>query len=265
MRVLIIGGNRFVGKKLAKRLIKESHNVTILNRSGTGPKKASIIKFDRNNKDDYSLINFESYDCIVDMCLFKLEQFELIKDSIPVNTNYIFVSSGAVDYINTNSFGDYAVEKMEVERALYQTNLNYKIIRPSYIVGMGNHRPRLGYYISQLKDKKPISVDGDGDYPINLVFADDVVECLVRMVHDVNRTNKTYTIAGDESITINELIKFLKSQLKIKKHKVTNSKDSLFPNQSFEFNNTKVKSEYGIDFKDLKQEIKKYIKDYNEL
>ena len=85
------------------------------------------------------------------------------------------------------------------------------------------------------------------------------------MVHDVNRTNKTYTIAGDESITINELIKFLKSQLKIKKHKVTNSKDSLFPNQSFEFNNTKVKSEYAIDFKDLKQEIKKYIKDYNEL
>ena len=45
MRILIIGGNRFVGKKLTKRLIKESHNVTILNRSGTGPQKAFIVKF----------------------------------------------------------------------------------------------------------------------------------------------------------------------------------------------------------------------------
>ena len=116
MDILVIGGNRFVGKKLVTRLLDESHQVTVLNRSGTGPKKASIIKFDRNNKDDYNLINFQSYDCIVDMCLFKLEQFELIKDSIPVNTNYIFVSSGAVDYINTNSFGDYAVEKMGVEK-----------------------------------------------------------------------------------------------------------------------------------------------------
>tara|TARA_R110001583_G_scaffold18703_6_gene74137 strand:+ start:558 stop:1355 length:798 start_codon:yes stop_codon:yes gene_type:complete len=265
MRILIIGGNRFVGKKLTKRLIKESHNVTILNRSGTGPQKAFIVKFDRNNKKDYSNINFNNYDCIVDMCLFKVEQFELIKDLIPTNTNYIFVSSGAVDYIDTNSFGDYAIEKMDVERALSQTNLNYKIIKPSYIVGMGNHRPRLGYYISQLKDKKPISIDGDGNYPINLVFADDVVECLVRMVHDISRTYKTYVVAGNESITINKLIKFLKSQLKIKKHKTNSTEDSLFPNQSFEFNNTKIKAEYGVEFTDLKKGIKKYIKEYNEL
>ena len=130
---------------------------------------------------------------------------------------------------------------------------------------MGNHRPRLGYYISQLKDKKPISIDGDGNYPINLVFADDVVECLVRMVHDISRTYKTYVVAGNESITINKLIKFLKSQLKIKKHKTNSTEDSLFPNQSFEFNNTKIKAEYGVEFTDLKKGIKKYIKEYNEL
>ena len=48
------------------------------------------------------LKSFDDYDCIIDMCLFKPEQFELIKDSIPTDTNYIFVSSGAVDYIDTN-------------------------------------------------------------------------------------------------------------------------------------------------------------------
>lgn len=265
MKVLIIGGNRFVGKKLVEKLINNSHDVTVINRSRSGPINAKKFKFDRNIKSDIESFDFSQFDCIVDMCLFKPEQFDLIKDSIPNKTNYIFVSSGAVDYINTNSFGDYAVEKLEVEKALSQTDLNYKVIRPSYIVGMGNHRPRLGYYISQLKDNEPIAIDGDGNYPINLVFADDVVDCLVNMIYDVDRTYETYTIAGDESITINELIIFLKSKLTIGKHKTKDVTESLFPNQSFEFNNTKIKSKYGIEFTDLKQGIKKYIKEYNEL
>lgn len=265
MKVLIIGGNRFVGKKLAEKLLDSSHDVTVINRSGSGPTNAKKLKFDRNIKSNIESFDFSQFDCIVDMCLFKPEQFDLIKDSIPSKTNYIFVSSGAVDYIDTNSFGDYAVEKSEVEKSLSQTDLNYKIIRPSYIVGMGNHRPRLGYYISQLKDNKPIAIDGNGNYPINLVFADDVVECLVNMIYDVNRTLETYTIAGDESITINELITFLKSKLIIDKHKTEDVTESLFPNQSFEFDNTKIKNKYDIEFTDLKQGIKKYIRKYNEL
>ena len=265
MRILVIGGNRFVGKKLVDRLVNDSHKVTVLNRSGTGLDGATKIKFDRNNKSDIDSFNFKGFDCIVDMCLFKLEQFNLIKDSISTHTNYIFVSSGAVDYVDTNSFGDYAIEKMEVEKDLSETNLNYKIVRPSYIVGMGNHRPRLGYYISQLKNDESIAIDGDGNYPINLVFAEDVVDCLMKLIVDDKRTYETYNICGDESITINGLIEFLKFELDIGYHKTIDTIDSLFPNQSFEFDNTNIKKDYKIEFTDLRQGIKKYIEEYNEL
>ena len=265
MKILVIGGNRFVGKKLVERLITESHKVTVLNRSGTGPARAIKVKFDRNNKLDIDSFNFQGFDCIVDMCLFKPEQFYLIKDSIPTHTNYIFVSSGAVDYIDTNSFGDYAVEKMEVEKALSLSDINYKIVRPSYIVGMGNHRPRLGYYISQLKNNESIAIDGDGNYPINLVFANDVVECLIGIVYDMDRTNKTYNICGDEPVTINDLINLLKQELNIKNHKTIDTTDSLFPNQSFDFDNTNIKDDYGVSFIDLRNGIRKYIREFNEL
>ena len=184
--------------------------------------------------------------------IFEIKQY--CKDN-----NLFFLTDDA------HSFGDYAVEKMEVERALSQTNLNYKIIRPSYIVGMGNHRPRLGYYISQLKNKKPISIDGDGDYPINLVFADDVVKCLIGLIHNGNRTLRTYNICNDESITINKLIGFLKSELNIENHETIDSTDSLFPNQEFEFSNEEIKDDYNVNFTDLKQGIRKYIREYNEL
>jgi len=265
MKILVIGGNRFVGKKLVTKLLECHHTVTVLNRSGTGQIGTSKVKFDRNNKSDIKSFDFSEFDCIVDMCLFKPEQFDLIKDSISKDTNYIFVSSGAVDYIDTNSFGDYAVEKVEVEKALSKTDINYKIIRPSYIVGMGNHRPRLGYYISQLKTDEPIAIDGDGNYPINLVFADDVVNCLQKLLTDDKRTHKTYNICSDESITINELIELLKQELGIENHETINTIDSLFPNQSFEFDNTEIKDDYNVNFTDLKQGIIKYIREYNEL
>ena len=79
------------------------------------------------------------------------------------------------------------------------------------------------------------------------------------------RTYGTYNISNDESITINELIKFLKSELDIDNHKITDKTDSLFPNQSFEFDNIKIKNHYDIEFTDLRQGIKKYIEEYNEL
>ena len=154
---------------------------------------------------------------------------------------------------------------MEVEKALSETDLNYKIVRPSYIVGMGNHRPRLGYYISQLKNNKSIAIDGDGNYPINLVFANDVVNCLLKLIVDDRRTYETYNICSDEFITINNLIEFLKSELDINNHRTLDTIDSLFPNQSFTFDNSKIKNDYKIMFTDLREGIKNYIEEYNEL
>lgn len=263
MKVLIIGGNRFVGKKLVKTLLKNKNQVTVLNRSGTGPDGATKIKFDRNIKSDILSFNFNKFDCIVDMCLFKPKQFNLIKDEIPTDVNYIFVSSGAVDYIDTKSFGDYAIEKMAIEKSLSQTDLNYKIIRPSYIVGIGNHRPRLGYYINKLKNNEPISIDGDGDYPINLVFANDVVNCLIKLINDNNKTCKTYNICGNESITINQLIDYIKLQIGVKNHTTINSENALFPNQAFEFDNSDIKRDYKLNFINLKKGIKTYMEETN--
>ena len=153
--ILILGGNRFVGKALSLRLSKYN-NVDVFNRSGTCADKEiiGVIQGDRNNIEDILKIDFDKYDCIVDMCLFFTSQFKLIKDLIPKNTNYIFVSSGAADEKYIETFGDYGKDKLAVENMLSETNLNYKIIRPSYIVGEGNHRPRLGYFINRILNHK---------------------------------------------------------------------------------------------------------------
>ena len=116
MKIAIIGGNRFTGKRLVEKLV-DSHKVTLFNRSASGG--SNVVKFDRNVDN----INLNGFDCVVDMCLYTLEQFKLIKKSIPAQVRYIFVSSGAVRYKDT--FGSYAVEKESIEKELKNTDLNY--------------------------------------------------------------------------------------------------------------------------------------------
>ena len=47
MRVLVFGGNRFMGKALVDELLDLNLDVTIFNRSGTGSPYVKIIKGDR--------------------------------------------------------------------------------------------------------------------------------------------------------------------------------------------------------------------------
>jgi len=264
MKTLIIGGNRFAGKLLATKLISvsEGNEVDVFNRTGTGPLNVNIICGDRNNVRDLEKINFKCYDCIVDMSLYKLEQFELIKKLIHKDTNYIFVSSGAVDYLEI--FGDYGVEKKNIENALIRTNINYKIIRPSYIVGKGDHISRLEYYVSKLKKQEAIELDGDGDCLINLVFVQDVVKCLQCVTEDNNKTYKIYYVCGDNSISINGLIELIKSEMHIIDHTVINSQTAVFKNKSFELDNSLIKRDYDLEFTSLKDGIKQYLEEISE-
>lgn len=209
--VLVFGGNRFVGKHLVEELLEQGYNVDMFNRSATGPDyvmdtcEGNIIQGDRNKPEDLEKIDFTKYDCIVDMCLFFESQFDLIEDRIDKDTNYIFVSSGAANSKYSEHYGDYGHDKKQVERRLQDSKLNYKIVRPSYIVGQGNHRPRLGYYMNKIINREHIEIDGNGQNNVNIVFVQDVVEHLERLATTPARTYEMIELVGD-NIQIIDLI-----------------------------------------------------------
>ena len=90
MEILVIGGNRFMGKKVVQTLFK-NHNTTVLNRKGTSPVECNIIQQDRNELKD-----LKEYDIVIDMCLYNLEQTIKTVDILNKQQNlqqYIFISS----------------------------------------------------------------------------------------------------------------------------------------------------------------------------
>ena len=281
MTILIIGGNRFVGKLLAEALTKLNHKVTVFNRKGTGPEGCLIIKGDRNNLEDLKQINFTHFDCVVDMCLYNPEQFKLIEPLLDDKSKYIFISSGAAykdpdtwpidennELLGMEAYGNYGVEKAEVEKLIFNSHLyNYKILRPTYIVGEGNHNPRLGHYIKCLKNEETIHIAGNGENIVSLVFADDVVDLIILMLtskslHDLEE----YNVCNDEFLTVNSLINIIATKLNIKEMTIEHhsSKAILPPNNYGVFKNDKVKTSYDIEFKTLKESLPSYIEWYNK-
>jgi nucleoside-diphosphate-sugar epimerase len=148
---------------------------------------------------------------------------------------------------------------------LHDDGKNYKIVRPTYIVGEGNHLQRLGYYLGQLrKGRCAIEVDGDGESEINLVFVQNVVECLYQLATDKNKTMKNYDICGDESISVNNLIHKLLKYYPTE-YNTTQSTDAPFGNVEFTaFDNSAIKQDYDVSFTSLDEGIEEYVKWFKE-
>jgi nucleoside-diphosphate-sugar epimerase len=243
MKYLILGGNRFIGKKLANRLYCCGHDVTVLNRSGTGPDGCEIIKSDRNG-----LPNIDNdFNTVIDFCLFKKEQAIELKNFLLPLQHYIFVSSAAA-YLDDNcqfydetmpiggrgGFSPYGKEKSECEDIVTTLGLQELIVRPPYIVGNDCPRPRLRFYIEKILAGEKCPVAGNGDALFSLVWSDDVADVLFDMVVKPWKYlhGSAYNISSSDVYSsktlVAEIAKFLNRPYEI----VENSKDVPFPNEN---------------------------------
>tara|TARA_R110002167_G_scaffold91897_3_gene247058 strand:- start:3696 stop:4589 length:894 start_codon:yes stop_codon:yes gene_type:complete len=278
--ILILGGNRFVGKLIAEELKSCHFNVTVFNRKGTGPKGCNIIKGDRNNSEDLANIPWENFIVIIDMCLYKPEQFKLTEIHISPHIPYIFISSGAAykdpkiwpvdedsELSGMKAFGDYGKEKAEVEILIQNSTHTekYWILRPTYIVGKGNHNPRLGHYISKIQNGENIEIAGDGENIINLVFAEDIIGVIMMMLLSYPKETKIYNMCNSEFLTVNSLINIIADELGVDKVKKTyNSDKAIFPYVNYGiFSNEKIKKDYNGNFSTLEENLPEYIRWYN--
>ena len=102
MEILIIGGNRFVGKKVVSTLYKE-HNITVLNRKGTSPVSILSCNIIRQNRNE--LKELQEYDIVIDMCLYNLEQTKNIVSILETKTTIRKLYKGfklTLDYFKTH-------------------------------------------------------------------------------------------------------------------------------------------------------------------
>ena len=224
-KILIMGGNQFVGKEIVKNFLEKDYIVYVLNR-GTRKNIEGVffLKADRNNyiETENILKNIE-VDIIVDVSAYTEEQVDILQKVMKDRfKQYILISSASVYNsiesapVNEESetgenliWGDYAKNKYLAEQKTIENsnlyNFKYTIYRPFYIYGIGNNLDRENYFFSRIKYDLPIFIPSKNNI-IQFGYVEDLALAIESSINNSDFYNQIFNISGDEYVTMSEFI-----------------------------------------------------------
>ncbi|KZE68741.1 hypothetical protein AWM68_00220 [Fictibacillus phosphorivorans] len=227
MKVLIIGGTRFLGKHLAESFKSNSHEVTLFHRGKTAEKgsQKNVQEIIGDRAEDLSLLEKRSWDVVVDTCGYFPKQVRKSAEALHNNTkSYIFVSSVSVyedqsarnltEEAKTAELSDpdvteigenYGALKAACEQEVLQVFQEQAlIIRPGLIVGPGDYTDRFTYWPDRGVRGGDILVPAMQDPAVRFIDVRDLANWIVRMAE--NEEGGTYQAVGGR-YDFNEFVK----------------------------------------------------------
>ncbi|MFN8792161.1 MAG: NAD-dependent epimerase/dehydratase family protein [Bdellovibrionales bacterium] len=201
MRVLIIGGNRYFGKRLASRCLQAGHQVTLLNRGqhedGLGT-QVERLHCDRSNAQALQkVVEQRKWDLVYDQVCFEARDAKAAIEIFRGRTaHYVFTSSQSVygpgawlkesdfepethkDFKEETRHSDYAEAKRQCEAVFFQAN-NFPItaVRFPLVVGADDSSGRFSWHIERVRAKKPVYFP-NVSARISMVSSDDASHVL---------------------------------------------------------------------------------------
>ena len=222
-KILIMGGNQFVGKEIAKKFLEKNNTVYVLNR-GTRKNIEGVI-FLKTDRDNYiemkNTLKDIEVDVIVDVSAYTEEQVNILHKVMKNKfKQYILISSASI-YNNIKCtpvneenqtgenliWGDYAKNKYLAEKITIENsnlyNFKYTIFRPFYIYGIGNNLDRENYFFSRIKYNLPIFIPSKNNI-IQFGYVEDLALAIENSIDNSDFYNQIFNISGDEYVTMSE-------------------------------------------------------------
>lgn len=233
MKVLVIGGNRFVGLRLCMELDRDKNvDLSILNRTGQSPhiKNAAIFKGDRKN---LRLAGVDrDYDIVVDFaCYDDVDAQSSIAHFERVN-RYIFISTASVyddgparpesafdpaAYDLTGNGGSisakhsYQAGKRRAE-ALFtqQAPFDHISVRLPVILGPDDYSRRLEFHVERIERNQTIFIP-NLDARISMVHAADACQFLIWSMSQSFKG--AVNVASSQPIRISEFLREIETRV----------------------------------------------------
>jgi 2'-hydroxyisoflavone reductase len=197
MRILMIGGTRFVGRHIVDAALAAGHDVTVFHRGQTGPELFPDIERrtgDRNG--DLAGLAEGSWDATVDTCAYVPRHVHSLADALGERAGrYLFISSVSayatpegpgydedaplaelddptIEAITGETYGGLKVlcERAAVERFGPGT----VIVRPTYVVGPDDYTWRFPWWVARLARGGEVLAPGPADAPAQVIDARDM-------------------------------------------------------------------------------------------
>lgn len=230
MKVLVLGGSRFIGLHLVRLLHDDGHQVTVLNRGQTRanlPDNVVRLIADRTDAGQIkAALKDGSYDVAFDISAYTTST---LKPAIEVLEGrvgrFVFCSTTSVYGPNDTipieedfplhrspDASQYARDKIECEdflvEAFNQRGFPMTILRPPYVYGPDNYlKAREFSYFARLKQGRKIIIPGDGLTPFHPVHVDDLADAFAAVLGKSQTLGQTYTICSPDAITANGYVR----------------------------------------------------------
>lgn len=255
-KVLVLGGNQFLGIDVCKTLLSK-YKVFVLNRGSRKNVEGVIhLKANRDDKTEMKeVIKDLKFDFIVDISAYNRNQIEISLNLLKEKyKKYILISSASVynkikdtpfledDNAGANPiWGDYSKEKYLCEEALKKEKKNFVIIRPFYIYGPGNNLDRENYFFNRILNDQKIYIPSK-KVKIQFGYVTDLSNFIVEIFNNFKLYNGIYNFSGNEVFTFEEIVKIFEKVLNKKANieYIDTYKEKIKSRQWFPFRETNL-------------------------
>lgn len=228
MKLLILGGTRFLGRHLAEAATAAGHDLTLFHRGQTNPgviQGAEEILGDRDG--GLGVLNGRRWDAVIDTCGYLPRVVRQSVKEIEAGL-YAFVSTISV-YADYRVLGiteesplkqpppqeerteavspeTYGWLKVLCEREMPRRSL---VVRPCILAGPFDYTDRFTWWLRKVREGGEVVAPGRPGRPVQVLDARDLAIWLLRMI-ERGRTGIFNTTGPDQPLTMGEMLETLR-------------------------------------------------------
>ncbi len=217
VKILVMGGTRFVGKPLVAQLLSEGHELTLFTR-GKNPVPAGVEHLcgDRSTAEGLAALQGRSFDVIVDSSGRSLDDSRAVIERTGAPSHrFLYVSSAGV-YADSELWPlteDSPTDpqsrhsgKLDTEAWLSAEKIPFTSFRPTYIVGAGNYNPVESWFFDRIVHGRPVPLPGDGTTITQLGHVNDLAMAMALSLGVDAAANRIYNCSSVQGITFRGLV-----------------------------------------------------------
>lgn len=264
--ILILGGNGFLGRNLARGLSNEKNNVVVFDvvqpavlcpdvvyHQGKLEDFNKIVKIIQDNSINVvvhmvsTIIPGSSLEQYINNCaIVQLSTIPIMDYCAANKIKMVYFSSGGTVYgvkggtISENEpvapISYYGLSKIQIEDLIHfyhrRYNLDYLIIRPSNPFGPGQNlygkQGLIAVVFGHMLKNEPISIYGDGSVIRDYIYIDDLIFYVKELIKkDIK--NETINVGSGVGTSINQIIEIVEevSGVQLKRQNVPSRKDDV--------------------------------------
>ena len=224
MKILVMGGTRFIGVSLVKLLVSQGHELTLFNRGKKPSPVAGLRTIIGDRTDSQQLqakLSNESFDAIFDNNGRELSDtqplVEIFGDRLQhfvyMSSAGVYLDSDVLPCCETDQTDPKSRHKGKLDTEVYlqqvhaENGFPYTSIRPTYIYGPQNYNDVEAWFFDRIVRDRPIPIPGNGKFITQFGHVEDLANAMAAVLGNKTAIGEIYNISDTRYVTFIGLAK----------------------------------------------------------